>query len=106
MLESVNTSTNINSPSSFCFYKLLDILPDHACLKVYGVSGLFETKGCLTGRVRDDGHGEPLPLDLVDCEADPININFIPFHKNLLFTEAFLNMITYRRPSSSLPGNS
>src|SRR3990170_1107369 len=75
MLESVNTSTNINSPSSFCFYKLLDILPDHVCLKVYGVSGLFETKGCLTGRVRDDGHGEPLPLDLVDCEADPVNGN-------------------------------
>ena len=25
--------------------------------------------------MRDDGHGEPLPLDLVDCEADPINGN-------------------------------
>ena len=64
-----------HSPSSSCFYKLLDILPDHACLKVYGVSGLFETEGGLTGGVRDDGHGEPLPLDLVDCEADPIDGN-------------------------------
>jgi len=27
------------------------------------------------GCVGDDGHGEPLPLDLVDCEADPINGN-------------------------------
>ena len=25
--------------------------------------------------MRDDGHGEPLPLDLIDCEADPINGN-------------------------------
>jgi len=27
------------------------------------------------GCVGDDGHGEPLLLDLIDCEADPINGN-------------------------------
>jgi len=57
----------------FCLYKFFDILPDHVCLKVYGVSGLFKTEGGLAGCVRDDGHHEPLPLDLVDCETDPIN---------------------------------
>src|SRR4030067_281272 len=58
-----------------CFYKFFDILPDHICLKVYGVSGLFETEGGLADRMRDDGHGESLPLDLIDCEADPLNGN-------------------------------
>ena len=52
--------------SSLAAQKFLDILPDHIGLKVYGVSGLFEAEGGLTGGVRDDGDGEPLPLDLID----------------------------------------